>query len=253
MLRCLSSNNDYNIGNQKWHMINNEFIYGRFCFCVRGTTDTQIFFNNDLLSYFCLECRFKRSDFKYSDLQFGFSFKEEFKDIPKGMSMELLKSCIEMTWPEFKKFDLQSSTPTLMHPLALFCDRMHIEDNMNSFSIFHSEFTYPDFPTCKDNKSRNGYLSPRIDEMFFKKDKIYTFISHQNILDLSKKHLNFGNLLQMDLTKHLSQPIPLCLMLQGNFIINGQYLRNEEEALAATEFKEFQSAEEEDSDLIILT
>ena len=258
MLRCLRYDKDYNIKHQRWHVVNNDFFYGRFCFCVKGTTDSQLFCNNDFFSFFCIEGQFKKNNIKYSDVQFGFSFKNAFKDVPTGITVELMKSCVEMVWPEFKDFNIMSDTPTLLSPIVLFCDKMHIQDNLNTFSIFHNEFTDTDFPTCRDKKTRREFLKPRINEMFFKKNKIYTFISHQNILDLSKKKISFGKSLNMDLSKHVQQPIPLCLLIQGEFVINGQYLKNEKEADEAIEFLEFQKASStqhkyEEEDLIILT
>ena len=241
MLRCLQTDNEYDIKQQKWYTINNEFIYGRFSLFVRGTTDSQLFMNNDLLSLFCFECKFKKDNIKYSDLQFGFSFKEAFKDIPNGIMIDLLKSCVEMIWPEFETFDVRSDTPTLISPMVLFCDRMHIENMLQPLSFFHVENTNVDFPTCRDKKSRRDFLINRADSMYFKKHKIYTFITHQNVLNLQNKKLSFGGI-NMDLSKHLGQPIPLCLMLKGEFLLNGQYLRNEKEAFDALEFQDFQSA-----------
>ena len=257
MLRCLRHDKDYNIKLQQWHHVNNDFFYGRFCFCVKGTTDSQLFSNNDFFSFFCLEGQFKKNGIKYSDVQFGFSFKNSFKDIPTGITVELIKSCAEMAWPEFKTFDIKSDTPTLLSPIVLFCDKMHIDENPNSFSIFHTEDTHIDFPTCRDKKARREFLEPRIHEMFFSKQKVYTFISHQNILDLCSKKISFGKGLSMDLSKHVDQPLPLCILIQGEFLINGQYLRNEKEADEAIEFLEFQKADDshkyEEDDLIILT
>lgn len=259
MLRCLRYDIDYDIKTQKWHPINNDFFYGRFCFSVRDTTDSQLFLNNDFFSFFCLEGQFKKGNIRYSDLQFGFSFKKPFQDIPSGMTVDLMKSCAEMVWPEFKTFDIKSETPTLLSPIVLSSDVMHIGDNPNAFSIFHKEFTNDDFPTCRDKKTRRDYLKPRMNEMLFKKNQTYTFINHQNILDLTNKKVSFGKSLNMDLSKQIQQPIPLCLLVQGEFMINGQYLKNEEEAKDAIEFQEFQKAEGksvhkyEENDLIILT
>ena len=61
----------------------------------------------------------------------------------------------------------------------------------------------------------------------------------------------------MDLSKHVDQPLQFCILIQGEFLINGQYLRNEKEADEAIEFLEFQKAnvndKYEEDDLIILT
>ena len=43
-----------------------------------------------------------------------FLLKKSFKDIPTGMTVELIKSCAEMAWPEFKSFDIKSDTPTFI-------------------------------------------------------------------------------------------------------------------------------------------
>ena len=61
MLRCLRHDKDYNIKLQQWHHVNNDFsFYGRFCFCVKGTTDSQLFSNNDFFSFFVLKVSLKK-------------------------------------------------------------------------------------------------------------------------------------------------------------------------------------------------
>ena len=76
-------------------------------------------------------------------------------------------------------------------------------------------------------------------------------------MDLCSEKISFGKGLSMDLSKHVDQPLPLCILIQGEFLINGQYLRNEKEADEAIEFLEFQKADDshkyEEDDLTILT